>query len=64
MGRRLFGFACAVVLAWLCVAPNLVQVEERKAIRIGFVTFLSGRAAWPFGMPAKLAPCCSEASPT
>jgi branched-chain amino acid transport system substrate-binding protein len=43
------------VLAWLCVAPNLVQAEERKAIRIGFVTFLSGPAAGPFGVPAKLA---------
>ena len=55
MGRRLFGFTCALVLAWLSVAPNLVQAEERKAIRIGFVTFLSGPAAGPFGVPAKLA---------
>jgi branched-chain amino acid transport system substrate-binding protein len=55
MGRRLSGFACAFTLAWLCVAPNLVQAQERKAIRIGFFTFLSGPAAGPFGVPARLA---------
>ena len=43
------GFACALL------AAGAAQAQERKAIRIGFVTFLSGPAAGPFGVPAKLA---------
>ena len=43
------GFACALL------AAGAAQAQERKAIRIGFVTFLSGPAAGPFGVPAKIA---------
>jgi branched-chain amino acid transport system substrate-binding protein len=55
MGHRVSGFACSLALALLCVAISPIQAQEHKVIRIGFVTFLSGPAAGPFGVPAKLA---------
>jgi branched-chain amino acid transport system substrate-binding protein len=39
----------------LCVLATGARAEEAKPIRIGFVTFLSGPAAGPFGVPAKQA---------
>lgn len=36
-------------------AIGAAQAQDRDRIRIGFVTFLSGPAAGPFGVPAKLA---------
>jgi branched-chain amino acid transport system substrate-binding protein len=44
--------ACAAV-AVLLATPALAQ--QAKPIRIGFVTFLSGPASGPFGVPAKVA---------
>lgn len=55
MGHRLFVLACGLALALLTMLSDVVQAEEHKPIRIGFVTFLSGPAAGPFGVPAKLA---------
>ena len=43
----------AVVVSVL--APASAQAEQKTTFRIGFVTFLSGPAAGPFGVPAKLA---------
>jgi branched-chain amino acid transport system substrate-binding protein len=45
----LAGIACAVPSAGTALA------QDAKPLRIGFVTFLSGPAAGPFGVPAKLA---------
>lgn len=39
----------------LAIAVNPAVAQEKKSIKIGFVTFLSGPAAGPFGVPAKLA---------
>ena len=52
--RRLIA-CCLVGLACALLAAGAAQAQERKAIRIGFVTFLSGPAAGPFGVPAKIA---------
>jgi len=50
--RRLI--ACgAIACAVIGVSP--AQAQERKPLRIGFVTFLSGPAAGPFGVPARVA---------
>ncbi len=47
--------ACVLASMLLCVLATGAQAEEAKPIRIGFVTFLSGPAAGPFGVPAKQA---------
>lgn len=44
----------AALCAVLACAPVLSEAQD-KPIRIGLVTFLSGPAAGPFGVPAKLA---------
>ena len=51
---RLLGYATVFGVAAILLSGN-AQAEERKPIRIGFVTFLSGPAAGPFGVPAKIA---------
>jgi len=51
---RLLGYATVFGVAAILLLGN-AQAEERKPIRIGFVTFLSGPAAGPFGVPAKIA---------
>ena len=43
----------AVGMSLLATAP--AHAEQKSTFRIGFVTFLSGPAAGPFGVPAKLA---------
>jgi len=48
---RLAGLASVL----LCTLAPAAQAEDAKPIRIGFVTFLSGPAAGPFGVPAKQA---------
>ena len=45
------GLICAAAL----FAADAAQAQDREKIRIGFVTFLSGPAAGPFGVPARLA---------
>lgn len=50
--RAVAGLALAAVAAYSGVAG---AQEKRDKIRIGFVTFLSGPAAGPFGVPAKMA---------
>jgi len=55
MSHRLPKLAGVLASMLLCVAARGVQAEEAKPIRIGFVTFLSGPAAGPFGVPAKQA---------
>jgi branched-chain amino acid transport system substrate-binding protein len=55
MAHRSFRPARVFALALLCALTATAHAEERKSIRIGFVTFLSGPAAGPFGVPAKLA---------
>ena len=42
-----------MLLAALLASPPLVFAAEEKPIKIGVVTFLSGPAAGPFGVPAK-----------
>ena len=51
---RLLAYATAFGVAAILLSGN-AQAEERKPIRIGLVTFLSGPAAGPFGVPAKVA---------
>lgn len=48
--------AIAVALALAASSPALAQAQteaQQKPIRIGIVTFLSGAAAGPFGVPAR-----------
>ena len=55
MSHRLTRQACVLASMLLCVLATGARAEEAKPIRIGFVTFLSGPAAGPFGVPAKQA---------
>jgi len=47
--RRLGALAVVSACAWLAAAP----VQAQQPLRIGVITFLSGPAAGPFGVPAK-----------
>jgi len=51
--RRLAALCVAFCCALLSAGP--VRSQEPKPVRIGFVTFLSGPAAGPFGVPARIA---------
>jgi branched-chain amino acid transport system substrate-binding protein len=51
---QLLKAGAAALCAVLACAPG-VPLAQDKPIRIGLVTFLSGPAAGPFGVPAKLA---------
>ncbi|RPH72524.1 MAG: ABC transporter substrate-binding protein [Myxococcaceae bacterium] len=42
--------AIAAALAWI---PSTAAAEDAKPFRVGIVTFLSGAAAGPFGVPAR-----------
>jgi branched-chain amino acid transport system substrate-binding protein len=55
MCHRSFRLARLLALTLLWVVATVAHADDRKTIRIGFVTFLSGPAAGPFGVPAKLA---------
>ena len=55
MSHRSFRLARIAAAALLCIMAGTAYAQDRKPIRIGFVTFLSGPAAGPFGVPAKLA---------
>ncbi|MEO8629318.1 MAG: ABC transporter substrate-binding protein [Betaproteobacteria bacterium] len=55
MSHRSLLLARVLALFLLSALAASVQAEDRKTVRIGFVTFLSGPAAGPFGVPAKLA---------
>ncbi len=46
--------AIAAALAWI---PSATAAEDAKPFRVGIVTFLSGAAAGPFGVPARPSPC-------
>src|SRR5450756_2194918 len=50
--RGLRKLATAVVASF-AVAPISVLVQEPAAVKIGVITFLSGPAASPFGVPAR-----------
>ena len=49
---RLVAAAAATVLA---LAAPALQAQQKTSIKVGFVTFLSGPAAGPFGVPARQA---------
>ena len=54
--RRVSRLAAAgLIFAAALFAAGAAQAQDREKIRIGFVTFLSGPAAGPFGVPARLA---------
>jgi len=56
MGKTILGAAAGLALAALTAHAGVASAQEKRdTIRIGFVTFLSGPAAGPFGVPAKLA---------
>jgi branched-chain amino acid transport system substrate-binding protein len=44
-----------LLLGAAALAAGAAHAQDREKIRIGFVTFLSGPAAGPFGVPAKIA---------
>jgi branched-chain amino acid transport system substrate-binding protein len=48
--RRLFVFAAGLSFGLLALAPNCTRAEEAP-VKIGIVTFLTGPAAAPFGIP-------------
>ena len=53
---RLNTLLASFILALLVVTPSYSQeeeIEEALELKIGFVTFLSGAAAGPFGVPAR-----------
>ena len=47
--------ACVAVTAALGISLSAQAQDKKTSIKIGFVTFLSGPAAGPFGVPAKVA---------
>jgi branched-chain amino acid transport system substrate-binding protein len=57
VARCSFSLASAALLAVLSLPPRQVQAQQpapdAKPFRIGVVTFLSGAAAGPFGVPAR-----------
>jgi len=56
MGKTIMRAAAGLALAALTAYAGIADAQgKRETIRIGFVTFLSGPAAGPFGVPAKLA---------
>jgi branched-chain amino acid transport system substrate-binding protein len=50
--RSLAFAACTAVAAW-AFAPLDSRAQDTRPLRIGVITFLSGPAAGPFGVPAK-----------
>lgn len=53
VGKGIRVLAAAAAALALSMAP--AQAQQKASIKIGFVTFLSGPAAGPFGVPAKQA---------
>jgi branched-chain amino acid transport system substrate-binding protein len=53
--RGLARLAAGLLAAALGLSAGAASAQDREKIRIGFVTFLSGPAAGPFGVPARLA---------
>src|SRR4029078_6141026 len=51
---KVLKYGLALLAAILAAVPATSNAQD-KPIRIGLVTFLSGPAARPFGVPAKLA---------
>lgn len=47
--------AFVTALTLMLIGTSDGQAQQKTSIKIGFVTFLSGPAAGPFGVPAKLA---------
>jgi branched-chain amino acid transport system substrate-binding protein len=53
---RIGGVLGAAVLACSLLALGMpAQAQQKTSVKVGFVTFLSGPAAGPFGVPAKMA---------
>ena len=50
---RSFGKLAVAVAAALAVAPVTVLAQEPAPVKIGIITFLSGAAASPFGVPSR-----------
>ena len=56
MGKTFMRAVATMALAALAAYSGLAGAQEKRdKIRIGFVTFLSGPAAGPFGVPARVA---------
>lgn len=53
MLRSILRLSVIVVSIFAFVVPS--AFAQKKSVKVGFVTFLSGPAAGPFGVPAKLA---------
>ena len=51
IGSRVAGVVVAVAAAVAVAAP--AQAQDQKELKVGFVMFLSGAAAGPFGVPAR-----------
>jgi branched-chain amino acid transport system substrate-binding protein len=45
--------AAAVAVATLAVAPISIFAQDKAPVKVGIITFLSGPAASPFGVPAR-----------
>jgi branched-chain amino acid transport system substrate-binding protein len=54
-GISLPGLAAAATAAVLALGAPTAWAQQKTSIKVGFVTFLSGPAAGPFGVPAKQA---------
>ncbi len=54
--KRIGGALGAAVVACSLLAMGMpAQAQQKTSVKVGFVTFLSGPAAGPFGVPAKMA---------
>jgi len=53
LGRRALGAGVAVAIALVTVASMLPAQAQQTPIKLGIVSFLSGPAAAPFGMPGR-----------
>jgi branched-chain amino acid transport system substrate-binding protein len=53
--RTTAALALGLALTGLALAPGPAQAQGKEKVRIGLVTFLSGPAAGPFGVPARQA---------
>jgi branched-chain amino acid transport system substrate-binding protein len=51
--KKLLAFSAGIVLLQCLAQPQIVLAQEPAPVKIGVVTFLSGPAAGPFGVPAR-----------
>lgn len=53
LGKRILSAGAGLIAGALLAMPGASAQEDAKSVKLGIVTFLSGAAAGPFGVPAR-----------